>query len=157
MKIGLFADVQNIYYTTRQIYGQSFNYRALWATVAAEGLITVANAYAIDRGDGGQMKFQNALHHIGFMVKLKPFIQRADGSAKGDWDVGIAIDVMEVAPTVDRVVLLSGDGDFHLLLERVMANHGVETHVYGVERLTASSLKQAADVFHPIDGPLLVS
>ena len=94
MKIGLFADVQNIYYTTRQIYGQSFNYRALWATVAAEGLITVANAYAIDRGDGEQIKFQNALHHIGFMVKLKPFIQRVDDSAKGDWDVGIAIDVM---------------------------------------------------------------
>ena len=91
------------------------------------------------------------------MYKRQPFIQRADGSAKGDWDVGIAIDVMEVAPTVDRVVLLSGDGDFDLLLERVMANHGVETHVYGVERLTASSLKQAADVFHPIDGPLLVS
>lgn len=156
MKIGLFADVQNIYYTTRQIYSKSFNYRTLWSTLAAQGSIVMANAYAIDRGDGGQMKFQNALHHMGFTVKLKPYIQRADGSAKGDWDVGIALDVMEAAPELDRVVLLSGDGDFDLLLERVRVKFGVDTHVYGVERLTAASLRQAADQFHAIDDALLL-
>ena len=59
------------------------------------------------------------LKHIGFTVKLKPYIQRSDGSAKGDWDVGIAIDVMEMAREVDTVILLSGDGDFDLLLEKV--------------------------------------
>ena len=156
VQIGLFADVQNIYYTTRQIFGKPFNYRALWAQLSASADIRIANAYAIDRGDGGQMKFQNALHHMGFQVKLKPYIRRADGSAKGDWDVGIALDVMEAAAGIDRVVLLSGDGDFDLLLERARALHGVETHVYGVERLTAQSLIAAADEFHPIDDALLM-
>jgi len=83
-KIGLFVDVQNIYYTTRHTYGKQFNYRALWQLLQMRGEISVANAYATDRGDDSQKKFQTALRHIGFTVKLKPYIQRADGSAKGD-------------------------------------------------------------------------
>jgi uncharacterized LabA/DUF88 family protein len=114
-KIAIFADVQNIYYTTRDAYGRQFNYRKLWQRISAEGDIVSATAYAIHRNDDKQLKFQDALKHIGFAVKLKPYIQRSDGSAKGDWDVGIAIDVMDTAKDVDTVVLLSGDGDFDLL------------------------------------------
>ncbi len=105
-KIAVFSDVQNIYYTTREMHNRPFNYKKLWADLSAEGEITHAYAYAIDRGMDSQIKFQDALRNIGFEVKLKPFIQRRDGSAKGDWDVGIAIDVMETAPEVDLVVLL---------------------------------------------------
>ena len=93
-KIAVFVDVQNIYYTTRHTYGRQFNYRKLWDIIKTKGIIVTANAYAIERGDEQQQKFQNALKHIGFNVKLKPYIQRSDGSAKGDWDVGITIDIM---------------------------------------------------------------
>ena len=81
-----------------------------------------AFAYAIDRGDEKQIQFQNILRAIGFEVKLKPFIQRGDGSAKGDWDVGIAIDVMEYAKNSDVVIILSGDGDFDLLVQKIKKN-----------------------------------
>jgi len=155
-KIALFADVQNVYYTTRQIYNRQFDYRALWQRVSQQGEIIVANAYATQRHDENQQKFQNALAHIGFDIKLKPFIQRNDGSAKGDWDVGIAIDVMRWASKVDVVVLLSGDGDFDLLLEAVCQDFGVRSEVYGVPELTAQSLKKAADAFHPILHDLLL-
>ena len=155
-KIGLFVDVQNIYYTTRHAYSRQFNYRALWEVVSQRGEITLANAYATDRGDQGQRKFQDALRHIGFTVKLKPFIQRADGSAKGDWDVGITIDVLESAPTLDRIFLLSGDGDFDLLVETVQDRHQAPVEVYGVPALTADSLMRAASSFHPIAEPLLI-
>ena len=155
-KIGLFVDVQNIYYTTRHAYSRQFNYRALWEVVSQRGEIMVANAYATDRGDQGQRKFQDALRHIGFTVKLKPFIQRADGSAKGDWDVGITIDVLESAPTLDRIFLLSGDGDFDLLVETVQDRHQARVEVYGVPVLTADSLMRAASCFHSIDEPLLI-
>ena len=154
-RLAVFVDVQNIYYTTRQIWSRQFNYRQLWQELEALGEIQSAFAYAIDSNNAGQEKFQNALRHIGFKVKLKPYIQRSDGSAKGDWDVGIAIDVLEEAPRADAIVLLSGDGDFDLLLERAKAKHAVETHVYGVAELTADSLVRAADVFHPIDEALL--
>lgn len=109
-----------------------------------------ANAYAIERADDGQKKFQDALRHIGFNVKLKPFIQRKDGTAKGDWDVGITIDVLEQAAHVDKVILLSGDGDFDLLLKKIRSTYGVTTEVYSIEALTAKSLISATDHYHSI-------
>ena len=155
-KIAIFADVQNIYYTTRQAYGRQFNYRELWQRISAEGEIVSAIAYATHRGDEKQLKFQDALKHIGFTVKLKPFIQRSDGSAKGDWDVGITIDIMETAKSVDSIVLLSGDGDFDLLLEKIKKDYAVSAEVYGVPALTASSLIDAASNYHPIEEDLLL-
>ena len=155
-RIAVFVDVQNVYYTTRQAYGRQFDYRKLWQRLSAEGEIVSAIAYATHRGDEKQFRFQNALRNIGFHVKLKPFIQRSDGSAKGDWDVGITIDVMEAAHDVDTVVLLSGDGDFDLLLEKISKDYGVSTEVYGVRALTANSLVESAGVYHPIEGDLLL-
>lgn len=155
-KIGIFVDVQNIYYTTRQRFGRQFNYRKFWQMIESQGNIVCAKAYAIHRGDDKQLKFQSALKHIGFDVRLKPFIQRSDGSAKGDWDVGITIDVMEQAPHLDRVILLSGDGDFDLLLEKIKLQYAVQTQVYGVEQLTAQSLITSANEFHAIDDRYLL-
>ena len=155
-KIAIFVDVQNIYYTTRQAYGRQFDYRKLWQRISAEGEIVSATAYAIDRGDDKQRKFQNALKQIGFTVKLKPYIQRSDGSAKGDWDVGIAIDVLDAAKDVDTVVLLSGDGDFDLLLKKIRGDYAVRAEVYGVPALTANALIDAASLFHRIDEELLL-
>ncbi len=155
-KIAVFVDVQNIYYTTRDAYGRSFNYRQFWQQLSTQGDIIIANAYAIHKGDDKQLKFQTALKNIGFTIKLKPYIQRSDGSAKGDWDVGIAIDVMSTAPTVDTVVLLSGDGDFDLLLEKIAKDYPLKTEVYGVPTLTAKSLIDSASVFHPINTDMLI-
>ena len=155
-RIALFVDVQNIYYTCREAYQRQFNYRKLWQHLSAQGNIVSAIAYAIHRGDDGQLKFQDALRHIGFELKLKPFIQRSDGSAKGDWDVGITIDVLDTAPNVDTVILLSGDGDFAILLEKITQKYDVKTEVYGVPQLTAKSLMDAATLFNPIDNALLL-
>ena len=90
----------------------------LMADISQRGEIVEAYAYAIDRGDSKQQQFQQILRNLGFIVKLKPYIQRSDGSAKGDWDVGITLDVIEAAARVDEIVLASGDGDFDQLLER---------------------------------------
>lgn len=155
-KVSLFVDVQNVYYTTRSSYRKNFDYNRFWAEVSEYGDITHAFAYAIDRGDEKQMQFQNILRAIGFEVKLKPFIQRADGSAKGDWDVGITVDIMEYAAQSDLVVLVSGDGDFDILVDRVQQKYGVEVAVYGVPELTAASLQQAASRYYPIGPDLLL-
>lgn len=155
-KVALFADVQNLYYTVRRAYDCHFDYSVLWAEASREGLIVEAYAYAIDRGDPKQQQFQQILRNLGFTVKLKPYIQRSDGSAKGDWDVGITLDVVDAASRVDVIVLASGDGDFDLLLERVGQRHGVETLVYGVQGFTANSLIRAAGRFVPIERDLLL-
>jgi len=155
-KIALFVDVQNIYYTTRDTYQRSFNYRKFWQHVSQQGDIIHAYAYATHKNDDKQIKFQDALKHIGFTVKLKPYIQRSDGSAKGDWDVGITIDILDSAKEVDNIILLSGDGDFDLLLDRVSQQDNVKTEVYGVPALTANSLIKSADVFYGIDETFLL-
>ena len=159
-KIAVFVDVQNIYYTVREQFSCHFNYRELWRQLSELGEIVSANAYAIERNDAGQKGFQQVLRDIGFEVKLKPYIQRSDGSAKGDWDVGLAIDAMDSAANrdqpVDHVVLLSGDGDFDLLVERIKVSYGIDTTVFGVAALTATSLINAAAVFEPIQGRLLL-
>ncbi|MBB6542819.1 NYN domain-containing protein [Thalassotalea piscium] len=156
-KIAIFVDVQNIYYTTRDTFSKQFNYRQFWQKISKQGDIVIANAYAIERSnDDQQHKFQKVLGHIGFDVKLKPFIQRCDGSAKGDWDVGITIDILESAPMVDKVILLSGDGDFDLLMKKVRDKYAVNTQVYGVKQLTALALMNAVDEFIEIDHQLLL-
>ena len=155
-KVAIFADVQNIYYTCRHRYQKHFNYSAFWQQAAANRTVVAAYAYAIERGDAKQRGFQQILKDIGFQVKLKPYIQRSDGSAKGDWDVGITLDVLELAEQVDTVILLSGDGDFQLLLEKVRQRYRVSSEVYGVAGLTAQTLVQAADKYVAIEESLLI-
>jgi uncharacterized LabA/DUF88 family protein len=155
-KIGIFVDVQNIYYTCRDTFGRQFNYQALMDRVARGGDIVSAIAYATDRNDDKQKKFQDALRRIGFTVKLKPYIQRRDGSAKCDWDVGITIDIMETAKDLDVVVLLSGDGDFDLLMKKIRSDYKVRTEAYGVKALTADSLIDSVSLYHRIDEQLLL-
>lgn len=154
-KVALFVDVQNVYYTTRQAYQRRFDYNAFWRQATADRVITRAFAYATDRGDQKQREFQNILRAIGFEVRLKPFVQRSDGSAKGDWDVGITIDALEHGSQADIIVLVSGDGDFDLLAT-TLRNKGKTVEVYGVPELTANSLEQAATHFYPITGELLL-
>ena len=154
--VSIFVDVQNIYYTTRQQFGCHFNYNNFWDRVTEGRELVGAFAYATDRGDKKQIEFQNILRAIGFEVKLKPFISRQDGSSKGDWDVGIAIDILEYAEKSDIVVLASGDGDFDLLLKKIKSKYNTDTEVYGVESLTANSLIKEAKLFNPISGDLLL-
>jgi uncharacterized LabA/DUF88 family protein len=155
-KVAMFVDVQNVYYTTRQVFGKNFDYNAFWSQTTHNREVVKAYAYAIDRGNQKQLEFQNILRAIGFDVKLKPYIQRADGSAKGDWDVGITIDAMESADSADVLILVSGDGDFDLLAANIREKRGKRVEVYGVAKLTANSLINAASEFFPIDERLLL-
>lgn len=152
----ILVDVQNVYYTTRQAYRRNFDYNAFWARVTHNRHVYKALAYATDRGDTKQREFQNILRAIGFEVKLKPYLQRRDGSAKADWDVGITIDALEYAGQVDTVVLVSGDGDYDLLVDKLRKKFAVRVEVYGVRELSADALIRAASNFYAIDDPLLL-
>lgn len=155
-KLVVLVDVQNIYYTTKQSYGCNFDYNKFWAKATLNRKVIKAFAYAIDRGDEKQRQFQNILRAIGFEVKLKPFIQRVDGSAKGDWDVGIALDAIEYARDADVVVLASGDGDFDLLVDKICKDLDARVEVYGVPKFTSTSLIASASEYFPIDKGLLL-
>ncbi|MEO2036523.1 MAG: NYN domain-containing protein [Planctomycetaceae bacterium] len=155
--VAIFVDVQNVFYTVKQSFGCHFDYQFFWDTVTKGRKVVRAIAYAIDRGDSQQLHFQQILRSIGFEVKLKPYIQRRDGSAKGDWDVGITLDMVELATEIDVAVLASGDGDFDLVVSKLQDSWNVEVEVYGARQLTAASLIQAATRYVPIEGRLLLS
>lgn len=156
-KLVVLVDVQNIYYTTKQSYGCNFDYNKFWREVNTNRKVIKAVAYAIDRDDEKQKQFQNILRAIGFEVKLKPFIQRVDGSAKGDWDVGITLDAIDYAKDADVVVLASGDGDFDLLVDKIRTDFNVAVEVYGVPKFTSTSLINAASKYKPIQHDLLLT
>ena len=155
--VTILVDVQNVYYTSKSTYNRNFDYNKFWAKVTQNRKVIKAIAYAIDSGDEKQRQFQNILRAIGFEVKLKPYIQRSDGSAKGDWDVGITLDAIEYAELSDTVVLVSGDGDFDLLAQKMIRKYKCRVEVYGVRQLTAVSLINSASQFIPIESDLLLN
>jgi len=156
-KVAIFADVQNLYYTVKQQYNCHFDYGAFWEHATAGRSLVKAIAYATDKGDRKQIDFQQILRKMGFEIKLTPFLQRRDGSAKGDWDVGIALDMVEYAKQVDTIVLASGDGDFTAVVNKIKQEHKVSVEIYGVPDLTASALIESATRFVPIQGNMLLS
>ena len=156
-KVVILVDVQNIYYTSKQAYSQNFNYNEFWKRATSNREVVKAIAYTCDRGDQKQREFQNILRAIGFEVKLKPYIQRSDGSAKCDWDVGITIDAIEYGRKSDVVVLASGDGDFELLVKHLQISYGNFVEIYGVPQLTAALLMKSASKYLPIQNDLLLN
>jgi len=155
-KISIFVDVQNIFYTCRQVYQRNFDYNKFWADVTRDREVINAFAYATDRGDEKQAQFQNILRAIGFTVKLTPMLKRLDGTIKADWDVGIALDIFEEADKCDTIILASGDGDFGILLQRIKTRFNTNTEVYGVPQLTSDLLIREASKFIAIDENLLL-
>ena len=156
-KVAIFVDVQNMYYTVKQRYQCHFDYNAFWEHATSGRSLVKAMAYATDKGDRKQIDFQQILRRIGFEIQLTPFLQRRDGSAKGDWDVGIVLDMIEYAPRVDTIILASGDGDYAVAVDKIIQKHNISVEVYGVPDLTAASLIKSATRFVPIQGNLLLS
>ena len=155
-RVAVFADVQNIYYTVKQQHNCHFDYGSFLEEVTAGRNLVKAIAYAVDKGDGKQTRFQRILARLGFELKLMPYIKRADGSAKGDWDVGITLDMLAYADRVDIVVLASGDGDYTPAIEKLINEFKVSVEVYGVPGLTANRLIESATRFVPVQGSLLL-
>jgi uncharacterized LabA/DUF88 family protein len=155
-KIAIFVDVQNIYYTTKHRYQRNFDYNKFWTRITTNKNVVTATAYATTKGDKKQTEFQNILRAIGFEVKLKPYISRSDGSSKGDWDVGITIDILKCAKAVDSIILATGDGDFDLLLKEIRETNTTESEVFGVKDLTAQTLINECTHFHEIGSDLLL-
>ena len=155
-RVAVFADVQNVYYTVKEQHNCHFDYGTFLREVTAGRNLVKAIAYAVDKGDRKQAQFQQILKRLGFEVKLTPYIQRADGSAKGDWDVGIAVDMLAYADRMDIAVLASGDGDYAPAIDKLAKEFSISVEVYGVPELTAGRLIESATRFVPIQGDLLL-
>ncbi|MBW3021126.1 NYN domain-containing protein [Candidatus Woesearchaeota archaeon] len=145
-RVAVFVDVQNMYYSAKQLYNSKVNFNKILNDAVGGRKLIRAMAYAISADVQGENKFQDALAKIGYEVRLKDLQIFYGGAKKGDWDVGIAMDVVRIAPKVDVIVLISGDGDFQDLLEYVKAQ-GCRAEVMAFGKTASSRIKEASDQF----------
>lgn len=150
-RVAVFVDVQNMYYSARQIYSSKVDFGKILKDAVAGRELIRAFAYAISADIGKEEEFHNALSRIGYEVKLKDLQIFYGGAKKGDWDVGIAMDVLRMARKVDTIVLVSGDGDFKELLEYVKAQ-GCRAEVMAFDKTASAKLKKEADSFIDLGG-----
>ncbi|MBI5242719.1 MAG: NYN domain-containing protein [Elusimicrobia bacterium] len=167
-RVGLFVDLMNLYLTGRELYGAGPDFKVLRqkAEECPEGnrQIVEARAYMVEDPCQEKAGLKHALREAGFEVKTRPILYRADGTAKGDWDMGMAVEILELADRLDVVVLGTGDGDFvdlvqhlkekkpHLSIEAICfesPKHVSERLLKAVDRVVRLGPKHAARMEAP--------
>ena len=154
-RVGVFVDVQNMFYAAKDRFGRKVDYIKLLDLIVGPRYLMVAYAYVVQIREIPQDNFLSLLEHNGYTIKSKDLRLRGDGSAKGDWDVGIAVDVVSMLGSLDVVILASGDGDFCPLAE-LIKQQDKRVEVVAFEHNTSMDLQQIADQFFPIGDELLI-
>ncbi len=149
-RVGVFVDVQNMYYSAKNLYGAKVDFGKVLSTSVAGRKLVRAFAYVIRADVGAEKDFFEALQKIGYEVKEKDLQIFLGGSKKGDWDVGLCMDVVRMVPKIDAMVLVSGDGDYTELLE-YSRSQGVRTEVIAFKRTGSSRLLNEADFVVDMD------
>ena len=153
-RVGIFVDVQNMFYSAKTLHQSKIDYRKLLEGILRGRKLIRAVAYVVQKSDVDQSSFLEALRRSGYEVKEKQLTIREDGTAKGDWKVEIALDVVTLEPRLDCVVLVTGDGEF-VPLANVLTARGCWTEVVSFEQSTSNELMRACDQFIPIDQDML--
>jgi len=145
----VFVDVQNMFYSARYLYQAKVNFATLLEDITKGRELIRALAYVVQSPDIDQTGFLTALKGIGYEIRSKELRKRADGSAKGDWDMGLAIDAISMQERLDVICIVSGDGDFVDLVNMLRAN-GVKVEVYSFPGSTSDLIIEAATEYSPL-------
>uniref|UniRef100_A0A7C4R5V9 NYN domain-containing protein n=1 Tax=candidate division CPR3 bacterium TaxID=2268181 RepID=A0A7C4R5V9_UNCC3 len=149
-RVAVFVDVQNMYYTARHLYQSKVNFGAILKEAVVDRKLIRAIAYAVKAQMPEEGSFFDALQKSGFEVKTKDLQVFIDGTKKADWDVGIAMDIIKMAPGIDSVILVSGDGDYIPLVE-YLQNHGKSVEIVSFGRSSSQNLINKSDDFLDLD------
>lgn len=148
-RVGVFVDVQNMYYSARAIYGKKVNFKNILDEGVAGRRLVRALAYGITTEEAHEGEFHEALAKQGFEVKTKPLQTFIGGQKKGDWDIGIAMDILRLEPKIDVAILVCGDGDF-VPLVKFARERGIRMEIMAFRESTSSALIEEADSFHDL-------
>ena len=150
-RVGVFIDAQNLYHSGKNLYHSKVNFGQIVKDAIGERKLVRAVAYVIKTESGEETGFFDALTKMGIETKIKDLQIFSSGAKKADWDVGMAIDAVKLAPKLDAIVLLTGDGDFVPLVEYLQVNEGCQVEVVSFGKSTSSKLIEAADHFMDLD------
>lgn len=150
-RVGVFIDTQNIYHSAKNLYHSKVNFGQIVKDAVGERSLIRAVAYVITTEAGDEKAFFEALTKMGIETKTKDLQIFGSGAKKADWDVGMAIDAVKLAPKLDSIILLTGDGDFVPLVEYLQVNQGCQVEVVSFGKSSSSMLREAADDFFDLD------
>ena len=153
-RVGVFVDVQNMFYAAKHLYGSKLNFGKLLEHISRGRPMVRAISYVVQTPEGDQSNFFAMLRSNGYEVRAKELKLRPDGSAKGDWDMGLALDALAMSDRLDVVAIVSGDGDFVELVNFLKAR-GVRVEVYSFAYSTSEELRYVANEYYQM-GPELV-
>ena len=145
-RVGVLIDVQNLYHSAKNLYNARVNFREILKLAVSERNLIRAFAYVVRTKTGEEKPFFDALIKLGIETRVKDLQEFYGGQKKADWDVGIVVDAIRIAPSVDTLVLASGDGDFISLVE-YLKNQGKRVEVIAFGRSSSGRLKEIADEF----------
>jgi len=157
-RVGVFVDVQNMYYSAKSLYESKLNYNRLLPFIANGRSIIVANAYVLSKTEVNVSDFTNMLYENGFDVKKKfmEFKSRKNPTTGIEtqvntisWEIGIVIDMIKWAPKLDCIALVSGNGNYLDVVRHIQGMCRVE--IFSFENSTAGLLKRDANDFIPLD------
>lgn len=145
-RVAIFIDTQNLYHSAKNLYGAKVNFSEILETAISQRSFIRAFAYVVRTKTGEEKPFLEALTKLGIEIREKELQEYYGGLKKADWDVGIAVDAIRISPSIDTVVLVSGDGDFLQLVE-YLKNQGKRVEVIAFGRSASLKLKETADEF----------
>ncbi|MBD3362609.1 NYN domain-containing protein [Candidatus Dojkabacteria bacterium] len=150
-RVAVLVDVQNMYYSARNLYKARVNFKNLLKLTVSNRLLVRAIAYVIKSEQKTEQSFFDALNNSGFEVKEKPLQTFFGGAKKGDWDLGIAMDAIRIGIKVDSIVLVSGDGDFRPVVNYLQHALGCLVEIAAFESTANKELIEIADDFINIE------
>jgi len=146
-RVGIFIDTQNLYHSAKNLYHAKVNFKQVMQDAVAGRALIRAVAYVITTESEDEKSFFEALEKLGIETKTKDLQIFFGGAKKADWDVGIAVDAIKLAPKLDTIVLISGDGDFIPLVEYLRTNEGCQIEVMAFGKSSSSKLIETVDDF----------
>jgi uncharacterized LabA/DUF88 family protein len=146
-RVGVFIDAQNLYHSAKNLYNARVNFGAIMEEAVANRALIRAIAYVISTESGEEKSFFDALGKLGIEAKTKDIQIFSSGAKKADWDVGLAVDAIKMAPKLDTIIIVSGDGDFAPLVEYLQVNEGCQVEVIAFGKSSSSMLRDSADDF----------
>lgn len=146
-RVGVFIDVQNMYYSAKNLYGQKVNFGNIVKEAVAGRKLIRAIAYVVKTESKEEQPFFEALYNLGIETREKDLQVFSTGMKKADWDVGLTVDAIRLSQSLDAVVIVSGDGDYLPLVEYLQKSAGKQVEVVAFGDTVSAKLTEAADDF----------
>ncbi|MGB3682282.1 MAG: NYN domain-containing protein [Rubrobacteraceae bacterium] len=155
--MAVFVDGANLYHSIKNYYKGVLDYGRLLSAATGGRKLLRATFYIVEKQEqdetSGARSFVYNLNKFGYKVRSKPLevhetLTPEGGktiSHKGDWDIGIIVDMMRLADHADTYVLVSGDGDYVEAIEYLQSEKGLRVEAVSATQCTSRSLLDACD------------